>query len=505
MKKIILTALILSMGVSVFAFENDLQEISPMSVLNIDNKVVSAITFEPLMNAINNIKNNSGNSLEGIERATSRYMQTNVVASYKDFSNIISSINGKNDFLYVTMAQRLAELGFFSLSQNSIINITDYDLWNKSINTFKRIYFPTVTLSYEEEIYLAGLQTAVLYNNSAKEVIKDLEKHDKLLKKSDYANYVLAVAYFENKNYSRALNAINKAIMKSPENVNYLTFKSKIYTQSGNYKSALKIIEQIDDFNSISGYYKEYLNNDKLYILMKMSKKDKQKYYSAELLFKTGEYQKALKEAQTAISLNKKNPAPYVIIGDYYLKFGDFEKAKDSYMKAYNLKQKYVPALVGLGHYYYMKNEYSSAYEYYLRAYKYSSQNDVILTALANCLFAKNENQLAEEYLKKAIKVNPNSDIAYYLLSKITPDLKEQYLRTALSFNPMNIYAWLDLAELKISQNNFKEAKEYLFPAELINPKNSRYLMLKKYIDEKKQGGLKSSYNYFHELINLVF
>ena len=49
-------------------------------------------------------------------------------------------------------------------------------------------------------------------------------------------------------------------------------------------------------------------------------------------------------------------------------------------------------------------------------------------------------------------KINQNSDGAYYLFSKLVPDIKEQYLRKAISINPVNVNAWLDLAELKIYQ-----------------------------------------------------
>ena len=504
MKKTILTILIFLTGTNAFGTDTDLKDILPIPALNIDNKVISAITFESLTKTANTITQNSENSIEGIENATTRYMQTNVVAAYKDFSNIINSLKIENDFLYMTMAQRLAGFGFFSLSQNAIININDNDLWFNSINFLKKLYFPAVTLSYDEEIYLSKLQTATLYNNSAKETIKELEKNDNLLKKSDYADYVLSVAYFENKNYIKSLNAINKAIDKAPECINYLQFKSKIYTQMENYNAALNIIEKIEKTKYLSNYYKDFLYNDKLYILMKKSKKDKEKIYSAKLLYNKGDYQKALRDAQAAINLNKKNPEGYVLEGDYYIKTDEIEKAKEYYQKAQNLKDKYAPALIGLGHYYYLKKEYSTAYEYYLMASKYSSQNDKVYIYMANTLIAKKENDAAADYLRKSIKIDPNSDKAYYLLSQITPNLKEQYLRKSVSLNPGNIYAWLDLAEIYINQGNYKDAKEYLIPVQLIEPNNSRYLYLKKYISTQIRSGIKSSYSN-NEFLKIVF
>ena len=510
MKKIIFTLLIFAFCQPVFSADTGtLDNILPQ-IPNIDNKVISIITFEPLTDAQNTINRNSENYLDGIQKATSRYTQTNVVAAYKDFSNIINSINGTNDFLYVNMAQRLNSLGFYTLSQSALINVEDTELWHKPVNALKMLYNPSVTLTYDEEIYLAHHLTATLYNNSAKETIKELENNDKILKKSDYANYILAVAYFENKNYSKAMSYINKAINKAPDCINYLHFKEKIYAQSGNYKAALKIINEINKKTYISNYYKDYLDNDKLFILIKTSKKDKAKYYSAKLLFQTGEYQKSLNEAQSAITLNKKNPDPYILIGDYYLKNKEFEKAKEYYQKAYNLKSKYSPTLIGFGHYYFVNKDYNTAYEFYLKAFKYSSssQHEQILIYLANCLIAKNDMIHAEEYLKKAIKHNPNSDNAYYLLSRTNPNLQEQYLRTVISINPANNYAWLDLAEIKINQKKYKEAKEYLFTAQLIEPNNPKYTYLKNIIENQNKNALKSSYkkdNITEEFYKMLF
>ena len=509
MRKIISTALILTLCQPVFAAQTGVFPISPqpLSNSNLNNKIISVVTFESLTNSLNNINKNSETLLEGFQKATARYTQTNVVAAYKDFSNVINSIDGKNDFLYITIAQRLNSLGFFTLSQNALINIKDIELWRRQIDSLKRIYYPAVTLTYDEEIYLAKLHTGTLYNNSAIETIKTLEKDDKLLKKSDYANYILAVAYLENKNYSKSMNAINRALNKSPDCINYLHVKEKIYTQTGNYKSALKTINEIEKQKTDLKYVNDVINNDKLYILMKMSKKDKAKYYSAKLLFKTGDYQKALREAQSAISLNKKNIDAYILIGDYYIKNKDLQKAQEYYLKANELNPKNSQALMGLGHYYYINNQIDNAYEYYQKAYKYSPQNEQVLLCLANVLLIKNEKQEALSYLKKLLKINQNSDGAYYLMSKITPGMKEAYLRTAISLNPVNINAWLDLAELEIERKNFKDALEYLFPVSIINPENSRYIFLKKRAYLRDSDTTKSSYiiNKKEEFYNLMF
>ena len=98
MKKVILTAAILTLCNPVYSAQTGGFPIAPQPLVNtnLNDKFVSAVTFESMTKAVNNIKLNSETLFEGFQNATLRYTQTNVVAAYKDFDNIINSIKGKD-------------------------------------------------------------------------------------------------------------------------------------------------------------------------------------------------------------------------------------------------------------------------------------------------------------------------------------------------------------------------------------------------------------------------
>ena len=92
----------------------------------------------------------------------------------------------------------------------------------------------------EKEIY-----ADIYYNNLSKESIRELGKQVALLKKSDYANYIMAQAYYESAEYSKALQYINKALDMKFNAPVYLQYKSKILCNVGDYKQSLKIIDKL--------------------------------------------------------------------------------------------------------------------------------------------------------------------------------------------------------------------------------------------------------------------
>ena len=102
-------------------------------------------------------------------------------------------------------------------------------------------------MSLDEEIYLAELYSDINYNNYSEESLDELSKNPKLLKKLDYANYIMALAYYKNNNYSKALTYINKAIGFDNPNLHYLSFKAQILSDDKKYKESLNIVNELLD------------------------------------------------------------------------------------------------------------------------------------------------------------------------------------------------------------------------------------------------------------------
>ena len=122
--------------------------------------------------------------------------------AYREFNKLIHAYDN-NDFLYFNLAYEFSQMGLFSLAQNCIVQIDDRQIWVNQIENLKNCYFPCVTMSLDEEIYLAELYSDINYNNYSEESLDELSKNQKLLKKLDYANYIMALAYYKNNNYSK--------------------------------------------------------------------------------------------------------------------------------------------------------------------------------------------------------------------------------------------------------------------------------------------------------------
>ena len=174
------------------------------------------------------------------DEAKEKFAQGNITAAYKDFKEVVQQ-SKHNDFVNIGLAYKFANLGFFSLSQEAILNIEDQELYKNQIELIKLRLYPGVALSYDEEIYLAQNFTEIYFNNLAFEIVREMTKKSDLLKKSDYANYILAQGDINLKEYGRSQNAINKAISMNPENANYQKIKAQIYCENNKYTDAIKI------------------------------------------------------------------------------------------------------------------------------------------------------------------------------------------------------------------------------------------------------------------------
>ena len=260
------------------------------------SKIIDMITLTPWINYNNTKEFQSKDVFLDFISAFEKFSQSNISASYRDFSKIIHN-SSKDDFLYFNLAYEFAQMGLFSLAQNSLVQIEDLNLWTEQIKSLKQVYFPSVSLSFEEEIYLAEIYSNIMYSNMAMESVEELSRNHKILKKLDYANYLLALAYYKNKNYSRSLNYINKAIAFDNSNVNYLGFKAQILSDEAKYKDSIDIISIIDQKNIVLMNYIPKLELLRDYNLAKSARnKYEAKFLTANYYFKNGDTQRAIKE-----------------------------------------------------------------------------------------------------------------------------------------------------------------------------------------------------------------
>ena len=176
--------------------------------------------------------------------ALDKFIHSNVKSSYSDFKILIENTTPK-DFMYMSLAEKMADIGFFDLVELSLSKVDDKDLSYFLSEDITRFYFPAVMLSKADELYLAEMYSNIIYNDQSEEVVEELVKDQNLLNKYDYANYIVALGYYKSNNFKEAEKYINTAISMNSKNINYKKLKSEILAETAKPKSVLKLVDDI--------------------------------------------------------------------------------------------------------------------------------------------------------------------------------------------------------------------------------------------------------------------
>lgn len=472
MKKIIIIISIFLCALKCFAQENI-----------VDVKIVEFVPVKQIQNIIKmnnsyeiNLKKNqiSTNVLNLFSVAQERFSQGNVSASYNEYEKLTRSVD--NDFVRIILAHELSKIGFFSLAQDNFDNLSHKYMWHSSVEFIKRTHFPEKMLTKDDELKLAEYYTDIYFNNLPFEVTKSLSKNSQLLKRTDFAHFILAQAYLETKENSKALNSINKAISQNKNNLIYKKYKAQILCEDKKYDDALKIIDFLVEQSSMQVMLHQDMITLRNYILAQaINDKAQSKYYLAKYLFYVHDNQRAIKEANASIFAKKKNPDAFNLIAEIYLQDGKLSKSSEIYQKSYNLNKKKTETLLGLGNIEFYWDDYDKAIEYYQMVLKRQKNNQDAMLNIAVSYALKKDFKNANMWVKKLLNINPYNYRAYYLLSFIDKTDRDFNLKKSLSINPIFADAWAELAKLNLEDGNTKLAEAYLVPLEYMSYKNFMY------------------------------
>ncbi len=400
---------------------------------------------------------------------TQKLNQGNAFVAYDDYLKLIPKIS--NDLPLLNFSRFLYKNGLFSLAEISLSKLERTERLKPKVDDLKRSYAPKYLHDKNEEIFLAKALSSIYFDNSALEVTYELNKRETLLEKSDYANYVMAQALYELKQYPQALNYIKNAISINPQNINYNYYKAKILTANKNYPAALKIVEN-KDFQSLN--FKSPFLILRENILSQSEKTPAQKKYHAALeTYYDGNYYKAIVNARAAAALDKKNFEALNLLAKSQLKIGEISSAKYNYTVSNQIK-KNKNALIGLGDCEFIEANTNSAYVYYKKAY---SKNDLeLVSKLVLVTRMLKEDKATAQYEsvlnpKKNELYLENYEIATTLLNNIAIEpervfeprpnskrpqtsLQNEYLRISLFENPFYSSAWLTLSSSNLDKEN---------------------------------------------------
>lgn len=496
-KKFATTAIILTAITSSACFAQEQRDIvqTPVSTFNkenlkliknnnLTNDFLRIITFSQAVSSADSLNPANVDYAKKYADANEKFAQGNITNAYKEYKALLAASKDE-DFANIGFAYKFANIGLFSLAQEAINNIRDRELYNNQIQLIKSKLFPQVVLSYDDEIMLAQNYTEIYYNNLSFEVARDMSKLPERLKRSDYAHYILSQAYYNTKEYNKAINEINKAISINPENVNYLKYKAQIFCETNRLSDAVKLMNELLSQNIGILDYRNDIEGLNYYTLAKATKdREKSRFYLANYFLKAGDEQRAVKELTQNLNSGKKAANSMTLLAQIYFKQNKLLEATEMYEKAYKIK-KNTNTLIGLADTYIFKKDYRNAADLYVKAAKKDKTNAEALIKASLCYKMLDMSDKSVEYANKALEQKNIGANVYYTASKINDIKKIQYLKKTLSTDPMFVDAWLDLAEISLNNNRYDLVQTYLKPVKYLEKENDRFFYLSGMLNKK--------------------
>jgi len=430
--------------------------------------------------------------------ATDKFVQCNIRASWTDFKKLIDN-SGQNDFVYVSLANKMADLGLFDLANYSANKVKDKDISNLSIDDMKRFYYPRRKLKMEDELFLAEAYSNIIYNNQSSEATNELLKNEALLSVSDYANYMVALGSYKSNYFPQAKKYINIAMIQNPTNLNYQGLKAKILAESNEGEEAVKTIDNLKKQNLYSYEYERKVKALEQFVLYKTQKSESDKnYHLGYYYYLENDSSKAIRTLQSAISTRIKshNARTYGLMSEVYLGMNEFEKASDTAKKAYKIDRNNSKALSTLGDLNFRDKKYKEALEDYKKAASQDKKSYQPLVKEAQAYKMLANTKKAKEIYAKVLKNHSDSWEAYYNVALLEDNKKAIYLKKALAIYPMYEDAWIELAKTEIDKGNYEIAQKYLSNAFYIDENDFRYYYYLGLINNNLGDFSQASYNY---------
>ncbi|MDR1327127.1 MAG: tetratricopeptide repeat protein, partial [Heliobacteriaceae bacterium] len=387
--------------------------------------------------------------------AYDRFMQSNIKSAYQDFRMLLESII-PNDYSYMNMAEKMAEIGLFNLSDLAISKVSDKEITNIAADDIRTYYFPSKKLRRDDETYLAELYSDITYNDRSREAVNELVKNTALMTGSDYANYIAALGYLKSGDPVNAEKFIDSAIKLNEDNINYKRLKAEILAQGKKPEHALKIVEEIKKKPFSSYYFANKAQSLEQYVLYKIKKNEFQKnYHLAYYYYYEGELNKSLRALQGAVSTKKKmNGYVYALMSRVYFDMNEFEKAQETAMKAYKIDRVDPVVLLVLGDLNFRNKNYKPALDYYKAAVSKDKNSSMPLIRVAQTYQMLDKEKKAMEIYDKVLRTFSDGYryLAYYNVALKDKSKELAYLKKSVAINMGFKDGWIDLGRVEIER-----------------------------------------------------
>ena len=466
--------------------------LEPVSEIKIQTEPKQNTNYFNLANIVDTLLTNDNKTQEtGVDKksqirknfidATSKFNQGNAKVAYDEYDVLINKI--ENDSSLLALSKVFYEIGYFSLANKAIEKIVYKNQFYDNIADLEKSYKPKNDLTYDDEIYFAKLYSSIYFDNSAQEAVNDLLEKKLTYQKNDYYNYILSCANLELKEYSKALDYINKAISINPNNISYKIQKIDILINSKKYKDAQNLIEKLEKSNSSIIFANTIALKKEIILANTSSKDDEKKYHIANKGFLEGNYEKTKKDCQNILNFDKDNDKIITLYAKSELALDNIERANVYFVNSYKENKNNIETLIGLGDIKYLHGDYKNAVKTYKKAYDKDKDNYEALIKLttAHRQYAQNPKELKKLELKLD-KMPKTEYISYYnsaiSIAQKNDVLKEEFLKRALEINPMYENALGELVKLNLKNKNYKNARGLIYNAAFTLEKNYYYYYL---------------------------
>lgn len=406
--------------------------------------------------------------------AENRFLQGNVKASHDDYADLISRAT-HDDYVFLAYGIKMAEYGFFDLSDDLFAKL-DTNLYTKNyVNDIKKFYYPSGMVNLKDTLYLADAYASIVYNNLAIETTSELLNSTQAAE-SDYKNYLIALGFYKSNNLPQALKYINNAIIENDTNVNYKILKAKILADSKKSKQALKVLKEIKKTKFLTVDFQEKVKALEEYVQYKVAKDEPLKDYHLSYYYHLQEKSLLATKVLQGSILQAKQYTPQIfgLLGRIYYENDEPLKAQEFAQRAYKENNKNYLANLTLADLSYDERKYDEALKYYKEA-KNLTKDSAPVVGIAKSYLALNKDKKSRKLYEKMLKKHSlDRDLLIGSLN-VFPQRADDYLPTVASVDITNNEIWLGLTSLAIKDGNYSMAETYLNNSYYIDENNFKY------------------------------
>lgn len=286
------------------------------------------------------------------------------------------------------------------------------------------------------------------------DAVRELENSTSNL--DDEVLYEIACAYYDNYDFQKAVELLEKAYEKSNKNEKTMLLLGKIYYDTKDFEKSEKIFRELEKIN-LSPQVMNYLG-----------------------LFKLNEnkYAQAIEYFSKANKADEKNAEYLYNLASAYFLNGWLDEALKYFNQAICLDPENINYHYSLAYLYYQKKMYDKSLYELDFIYTIEQHHELSNVLRAMITGKKGDLLTAKNQLEDIIKYNDNDDFAYSALSQIYKelsqiDLAKQTIKRAIELNSKSLDYLSNLIEIEIEQKNYKEALELI---DRILQMNDKYL-----------------------------